>query len=73
MKIYTYSEFRQKLASILDVARREGLVMIKRKDGSFFKVSAVSNDNRSPFDVPSVKTKATMADILLSIRESRER
>lgn len=73
MKVFTYSQFRQQLSSILDLARREGLVMIKRKDGSFFKVSAVVNDQRSPLDVPSIKTKATMVDILVGIRESRER
>ena len=37
MKVFTYSQFRQQLSSILDLARREGLVMIKRKDESFFK------------------------------------
>ena len=34
MKIYTYSEARQNLASVLDEARRKGGVRIRRRDGA---------------------------------------
>jgi len=33
MVIYTYSEARQKLASVLDEAESKGKVLIQRKDG----------------------------------------
>ncbi len=36
MKVYTYSEARQRLASLLDEALREGEVRIKRRDGDEF-------------------------------------
>ena len=36
MKEYTYSEARQRFAAILERARREGAVRIRRKDGTVF-------------------------------------
>jgi antitoxin Phd len=36
MKVYTYTEARQNLASLLDQAARYGEVRIRRKDGQFF-------------------------------------
>lgn len=69
MKVYTYSEARQKLSEVLDRAAREP-VRIKRRRGELFDVvrSPVPD---SPFDVPGVKTKATTKDILQAVRESR--
>ena len=34
MNVYTYSEARQKLASVLDTAESTGKVLIRRKDGA---------------------------------------
>ncbi len=36
MKEYTYSEARQKLSAVLDEAKREGAVRIRRRDGQVF-------------------------------------
>jgi hypothetical protein len=36
--VYTYSEARQNLASLLEKAAKEGEVRIKRKDGQIFVV-----------------------------------
>jgi hypothetical protein len=38
MRIYTYSEARRKLASLLDRAVKEGEVKIKRRDGQTFVI-----------------------------------
>jgi PHD/YefM family antitoxin component YafN of YafNO toxin-antitoxin module len=38
MNVYTYTEARQNLASLLDQAAREGEVRIKRKDGQVFVI-----------------------------------
>ena len=73
MKIFTYSQVRQNLASVLDLARREGWIMIKRKDGSLFKLSPAKRSNVSPLDVRPIRTKASTADIVSSVRESRQR
>ena len=72
MKVYTYSEARQRLSRLLDEARTTGETRIKRQDGSEFMIKPVSTPG-SPFDVKGVQTKATTKDILSAIRESRER
>ena len=71
MKVYTYSEARQKFSTVLDIAKTEE-VIIKRRGGESFKI-IFAKSPKSPFDVPGVKTKATTEDILDGIRESRER
>ena len=72
MKVYTYSEARQRLARILDEARREGQIRIKRRDGTEFVIRPV-DPRGSPLDVTGVDTDVSAADILAAIREGRER
>jgi len=71
MKVYTYSEARQRLAEILNIARKEE-VIIKRRGGEAFSIT-YRRTAKSPFDVPGIKTKATTKDILEAIKESRNR
>ncbi len=73
MTVFTYSQARQHLSSVLDLASREGSVQVRRKDGSVFSISPLRTRKRSPLDVRSVKTRATTRDILEAIRESRQR
>ena len=70
MKEYTYSEARQRLAALLERARREGSVRIRRKDGTVF-VLKPERSARSPLEVPSVDLKLTRVEILAAIREGR--
>lgn len=72
MKVYTYSEARQRLARVLDEARTGGEIRIKRRDGSEFAVRPVT-PGKSPLDVPGVDAGIDKAEILAAIRESRER
>ncbi len=72
MQVYSYSEARQKLATVLKQAESTGKVIIRRKDGRTFalipeKIAA------SPLDVPSIKAKITTDEIVDIIREGRER
>jgi len=69
MRVYTYSEARQRLSEVLDTARREE-VLIRRRGGETFRL-IYDVPRKSPFDVPPVKTKATTRDILAAIRKSR--
>jgi len=69
MKVYTYSEARQKFSTVLDIAKSEE-VLIKRRNGETFKI-IFTKSPESPFDVPGVKTKATTKDILDAVKESR--
>ena len=71
MKVYTYSEARQRFSEILNIARKEEVV-IKRRGGESFSIT-FRRTPKSPFDVPGIKTKATTRDILEAVRESRER
>lgn len=71
MKVYTYSEARQRLADVLNIARNEE-VIIKRRGGETFSI-IFRKSTKSPFDVPGIQTKATTNDILEAIRESRTR
>jgi len=70
VKEYTYSEARQRLAALLERARREGSVRIRRKDGTVF-VLKPERSARSPLEVPSVDLKLTREEILAAIREGR--
>ncbi len=70
MRVFTYSEARQKLSTLLDLARSEE-VIIKRRGGEVFTVFSKTSKNISPFDVQGVKTKATTNDILDAITSSR--
>ena len=71
MKVYTYSEARQRFAEVLNIARKEE-VIIKRRGGETFSIVFKKNP-KSPFDIPGIKTKATTKDILEAIKDSRER
>ena len=70
MKEFTFSEARQKLASLLDSARREGAVRIRRRDGQRF-ILKPENRKRSPLDVPGMNLGLKRDEILDIIRSSR--
>ncbi len=72
MKVYTYSEARQRLARLLDEAGKGGEIRIKRRDGSEFTDRPVPPGG-SPLDVPGVETGVTREEIVGALRESRER
>ncbi len=70
MKEFTYSEARQRLAALLERARREGAVRIRRKDGQLF-VLRPERSAGSPLDVPATGAGLSREDILEAIREGR--
>jgi len=72
MTTYTFSEARQKLSSVLEQARNQGEVLIKRKDGSLFIVKPVFS-KRSPLDVAGIDVNLKADEIVDIIREVRER
>jgi len=70
MNTYTYSEARQKFASLLDQALKEGEVRVKRKDGRVFviKPQPVSG---SPLDIEGLELGISAGEILEAIQEGR--
>ena len=71
MKAYTYSDARKHFSKVLDVAKTEE-VLIKRRSGEIFSLT-IKKTSKSPFDLPGIKTKATIKDILEAVRESRSK
>jgi len=70
MTVFSYSQARQNLATLLDVVFRDGVAVIERRSGESFEIRPIKTV-RSAFDVPGIKTKATTADIVSAVRESR--
>jgi len=72
MRIYTFSEARQNFASILEKAKTEGRVLIKRKNGSLFAIQPLTKKD-SPLDVEGINIGLTSSEIVDIVREVRER
>jgi hypothetical protein len=72
MRVYTYSEARQNLASLLEQAEEEGEVKIRRKDGRTYIVKP-DPQTASPLDVDGVDIDVDTAEIVALIREGRAR
>jgi hypothetical protein len=70
MKEFTALEARQRLASLLDRASKDGAVRIRRKDGQAF-VLRPEQPVLSPLDVPAIAARLSRDDILDAIREGR--
>ena len=71
MIVYTYSEARQKLATVLDKARKEGEVRIKRKDGQIFIIKPQTQQD-SPLNVAGIDLDLTADEIVAAIHEGRK-
>jgi prevent-host-death family protein len=72
MQVYTYSEARQKLASLLDKAETTGRVIIRRRDGrAFALVPQVTW--ASPLDIPSIKARISTPELVDLVRKERGR
>jgi antitoxin Phd len=72
MRIYTYSEARQKFSSILDKAESMGKVIIRRKDGRTFALIP-EQTSRSPLDVPSIQAAIPTEELVKIVRKERGR
>jgi len=72
MREYSFTEARQHFASILEEAKREGVVCIKKRDGEAFYLKP-ADSKTSPLDVDGVDLDMDAADIVDLIRAGRER
>lgn len=69
--VYTYSEARQNLASLLDKAVRDGEVRVRRKDGQIFIIIPEETDG-SPLDIEGVDIDLTKEEIVEFVHEGRK-
>jgi hypothetical protein len=72
MTVVTFSQARQKLASVLERAKKEGGVRIKRRDGQVFVVRP-ERLSGSPLDIRGVKADLSADEIVGFVRQMRER
>jgi hypothetical protein len=70
--VYTFSEARQKFAALLERARREGAVRVKRRDGQVFLIQP-ERSRRSPLDVAGIDSDVSGEEIVDMVREMRQR
>ncbi len=70
MKVYTYSEARQRFADVLRQAALDGEVRIRRRDGQVFTLRPNSPAG-SPLDVPGVATDVSGREIVGWVRAGR--
>ena len=72
MTTYTYSEARQNFAAVLDKAKKEGKVLIKKRDGSSFILSPLPLAE-SPLNVRGINIDLTSQEIIDVLKEVRIR
>lgn len=72
MDVYTYSEARQHLSSLLDEAETTGKVIISRKDGRRYAV-VPELPPVSPLDIPTIKTDLSVKEVVKLVRRQRMR
>lgn len=72
MKVYTYSEARQNLASLLKEAQKAGAVRIRRRDGQTFLVKP-DRLSKSPFDVRGIKVGLTRDEVVAFVHAGRRK
>ncbi len=72
MREYSFTEARQHFAAVLDEAKREGMVCIKKRDGEAFYIQSAPA-KKSPLDVTGVDLNLAVSDIVECIRQGRER
>ena len=70
MIVYTYSEARQKLATVLDQVLEQGEVRITRKDGQVFVIRPEPKEG-SPLDVPGIDVELSADEIVQFVQEGR--
>ena len=70
MDIYSYSEARRKLSSVLDKAESTGKVIIRRRDGRTYSLVPELLP-ASPLDVPSVRADISTQKVVALIRRER--
>ena len=72
MREYSFTEARQNFASILEEAKKEGAVCIKKRDGQTFYLKPAA-PKKSPLDIEGVDLGLSSAEIVELLRKGRER
>ncbi|MBR4373096.1 MAG: prevent-host-death protein [Treponema sp.] len=73
MLVMTYSDARRNFSSLLNKVKVDGAAIVKRADGSRFKITVDEDEKKSPFD--GIRSFANLSndEIVSLVREGRER
>jgi replicative superfamily II helicase len=71
MRVFTYSEARKRFAEVLDMAKKNE-VIIRRRNGDTFSLTEVQKQV-SPLDIDGVEVDVTTQELVAAVRDSRER
>lgn len=71
MRVYTYTEARQNLASLLDRVARDGEVRVKRRDGQVFVIRPEIS-KKSPLEVDGIDLGISTQEIIGFVAEGRK-
>jgi hypothetical protein len=71
IKSYTSTQARQNWSSVIKKVLEDGEVFITLRNNTKL-VLKIDKGDKSPLDIPGINTKATMQDVIDSVRESRE-
>ena len=72
MREYSFTEARQHFASLLEEAKKEGVVCVKKRDGESFYIKPAA-PKKSPLDVKGVDLGITSSEIVDIVRKGRVR
>ena len=73
MLVMTYSDARKNFSSLLNRVKVDGAAIVKRADGSGFRITVEAPEPKSPFDGIKSFANLTREEIVDIVREGRER
>lgn len=72
MKKFNFTEARNNFASVLELAKAEGIICITKRDGESFYITPVV-PKKSPLDIKGVDLGLSSSDIVSIVNSGRER
>lgn len=72
MRQFNFTEARNNFASVLEMAKQEGIICISKRDGEAFYITPVK-PKKSPLDIEGVDLGLSATDIVSIVNEGRER
>lgn len=72
MRQYNFSEARKNFASVLEAAKKEGIICIYKRNGEAYYLTP-AKVKKSPLDVEGINLRLSSSQITSIVRESRER
>jgi len=72
MRQFNFTEARNNFASVLEMAKQEGVICISKRDCESFYITPVK-PKRSPLDIEGVNLGLSATEIVSLVAEGRER